>query len=271
MSEDSHAELQSAHLENDKYDWELIGERAVQHFMDMFVLPEISRRQQAGELPVPFGLTAAQVVFFPDHRPRIVRLNTEVKAVAKIALHEEVTKQAGDVVYEHEINSMEGLELSNEDDPDCGHMTLIKMQGRWFLGFDFFYNKALARRHIERAKEFVQVADFAASQNLLNAFIDAAFSAAELIAKSQELQHGDSDFRAKANHKAIAVRYNRSAHWGNVNSEYAAALNRLQRLRGAARYLQGDLDLTPDEAQELLKTIRAMQEAAERRLPKVGG
>jgi hypothetical protein len=50
--------------------------------MDLFVRPEVERRQTEGRLPKPATLFAAQVIMFPDGRPVRVRLNQEVRCRA---------------------------------------------------------------------------------------------------------------------------------------------------------------------------------------------
>ena len=248
MSEDPYADVQAAY---GSADWQ-VEDRAVQSLLDAYIAPEIRRRQMAGELGSSFRLDKAQVVFYPDDRPFVVRLNSEVKD------HFDLWNEPADGVQ------------SDEDDPDSAHVMLILHPAYRLFALDFIYNKPMVRRHTARAGEFLLIAEHAAAQGVLGAFVENAFSAAELLAKAQLLRLGrDPGFREKTNHKAIKTRFDQYARFGGVEPQFAAALNRLQRLRGAARYLEGDLELTPDEAQELLKTLRAMQEAAERRLPKV--
>lgn len=249
MSEHPNADVQAAY---GSADWQ-VEEQAMQSLLDVYIAPEIRRRQEAGELGSLFRLDAAQVVFYPDDRPYIIRLNSEVKDRTGLWSDAADTAQP------------------DKDDPDSAHVTLIMRPAFRILALDFIYNKSLVRKHTSGAAEFLLAAEHAAAQGALKAFVDNAFSAAELLAKAQLLRLGrDPGFREKTNHKAIVVRFNQYARFGGVEPDHAAALNRLKELRSAARYLEGDLKLTPDEAQELLKTIRAMQEAAERRLPKLG-
>jgi len=62
-----------------EYDWAEIARNASKHFMDIFITPEVMRRQAIGELPQPVDLRAAQIIFYPDGKKPTVRINSEVK------------------------------------------------------------------------------------------------------------------------------------------------------------------------------------------------
>lgn len=227
--------------------------------MDIFVTPEVVRRQENGKLPRPFDLRAAQIIFYPDGRKPEVRINSEVKAVGKMKLKPGVSKNYGDLVYTNELEGLENLTLTDEDDPDCGHATILRLGDTWLLAFDFIYNKALAKKHIETAKEFIEAAEFSFSHKHWSAFADNLFSAAELLAKA-ELLAGWSDpaFREKTTHTAVRSRYNRFAHLGNVDPLHAKTYNKLSELRYPARYLKNEFSLSENEAQALLESLRSM-------------
>jgi len=69
---------------NEKLDLEL-NTRFVEQFFELWINPEIERRQKAGSLPKNFALYAAQVIMNFD-APTEVRLNEEVKAGLEICL-----------------------------------------------------------------------------------------------------------------------------------------------------------------------------------------
>ena len=203
------------------------GHKVFQQFMDLFVAPEVSRRQEAGELEKPLDLRAAQILFFSDGRKSLVRINSEVKAIGKVKLKSEISKKLGEPIFEHEVEGLEAINLTEEDDPDCGHATLIRIGGRWTVTFDFRYNKELSKKHVDTAKQFYAAAEFSFGRQNWAAFVDNLFSAAELLARSILLSRPDPKFRKKATHKAIQIRYNQFVDLGNVEETHRETLNKL--------------------------------------------
>lgn len=240
--------------------------RVFEQFMDLYVAPEIRRRQQAGELDKSFSLRAAQIIFFPDGRKPQVRINSEVKAIGKVKLRPRISKKAGEDIFEHEVEGLKVINLTEEDDPDCGHATLVRMGDSWVIAFDFRYNKALSAKHIEAAKQFWKSAEFSFKQRNWAPFIDNLFSASELLAKSVLLSMPDPKFRKKATHKAIQMKYNRFADLGNVQPVYRETFNKLSGLRDCARYLKKEAKISVKEARNLLNTIKKMIEDASHRI-----
>lgn len=241
---------------------EEVSSRIFQQFMDMFIRPEIERRQEKGQLPMPFELKAAQIVFFPDGRDTQIRLNSEVRAIAKVKLKPSITKKAGEPIYENEVEGLKEINLFQEDDADCGHATLIRIADSWIIAFDFRYNKTLSRKHMETAWEFYESAEFSFNRRNMRAFIDDLFSATELTARSVLLVLPDPKFRKKASHAFIQMRYNSFAKLGNVNPAYCKVFNKLSGLRDRARYLRDSFWISKTEARNLLDTAKKMMQDA---------
>jgi len=238
------------------------NQRIFEQFMDLFVTPEVRRRQEIDELARPLDLRAAQIIFFPDGKEPQVRINSEVRAIGKAKLKPGISKKAGEPIFEHEVEGLEEINLTEGDDPNCGHATLIRIADRWIITFDFRYNKALSRKHIETAKEFHESAEFSFNQKNWVSFIDNLFSAAELTAKSILLSMPDRKFSQKARHRDIQTKYNRFADLGNVTPVYRETLNKLYGLRDRARYLKGDVTISEVEARNLLDIVEKMIEDA---------
>ena len=249
----------------EKRDYEELYRKASDHILEIYILPEVQRRQEKGKLETPVDLYAAQVIFYPDNRKPEIRINSEVRALAKMKLKPGISKEPGDPVREDELEGLEELQLAKNEDPDCGHATLLKLNDKWLLAFDFIYNKGLSKKHIQAAEQFIEVAEFSLGKGLWSAFVDNLFSAAELSAKATLLAlMSDARFREKATHKAVHRRYNRFAHLGNVAPKCAEAFNKLSRLRYPARYLETDFAISEDEASSLLQTVRQMIEETNR-------
>jgi uncharacterized protein (UPF0332 family) len=247
----------------EEQNYEEFYRKVSEHILELYVLPEVKRRQEEGGLETPVELHASQVIFYSDKRKPGIRINSEVKALAKMKLKPGVSKEPGEPVFENELEGLEELHLTKDEDPDCGHATLLKLNDRWLLAFDFIYNKGLAGKHIQAARQFVEVAKFSLEEHLWSAFVDNLFSAAELSAKALLLALiPDARFREKATHRAIHRRYNRFAHLGNVDSECVQVFNELSKLRYPARYLEADFSISEDEASNLVETVSQMIEDA---------
>lgn len=237
----------------------VLGQNASRQILDLFVLPEVERRQDAGVLPRPLALEAAQVIFFPDGREPEVRVNTEVRISIGIAFKPGVEKRPGECILAEEIEGIAECKLRDGDYPDCGHATLFNIDGRWTLAFDFITNKDTARKTLDVAGEFVQAARYSFAENNMCAFVDSLYSGVELTAKSLLLTKiGDTSLRQKTNHRAIHQRCNRHTRYGLIAASYAELLNRLSNLRGGARYLDKPFTLTHDDGVKMLRVAEKM-------------
>ena len=236
------------------------GSMAFKQLMELFIIPEIRRRKEAGKLNESFELYAAQIIFFPDGRKPLVRINSEMKAVAKIKLKSGISKKVSEPIFIHELEGLEELNLTEEDDLDCGHATLFRIGNRWIMVFDFRYNRKLSKKHIEVAKQFYEAAEFSFSRKNWSAFIDNLFSTVELLAKSILLSTPAPELRKKSSHKAIKTEFNRFTNLKNIDPVYCEIFNKLYNLRSRARYLKGDFSISEDEACKLLDIVDKMME-----------
>jgi hypothetical protein len=235
------------------------------HFLDQFISPAVRRRQELGELPRPLDLRQAQVVFYPDGRNTDIRVNDEVKGTLMVKLKEGIEKAAGEPYTDSEIERSTGFVLDAADDPDCGHMTFIRVGRRWFGSFDFIYYKGLAERHLHRGREFLGTAEHALAEGHLGACFDNLYSAAELFAKGHLLLLSELQLRTSKKHTHVGTRYNYHGKIGNVEGSHRDALNELFELRAAARYLsKEDPRINESVAQRLRDEVRGMAAAIDR-------
>ena len=119
-------------------------------------------------------------------------------------------------------------ELSAEDEPDCGHAKPLRVGTRKSITFDFRYNKALTKEHIETAetaRQFYDAARYALEHKSWSALIDNLFSAAELLARSVLLSRSEAGFRKKTTHKTIKSRYNQWIQLGNLIASHRKVFN----------------------------------------------
>lgn len=243
--------------------------RVFNNFIELFVLPEITRRKKNGNLSDKFVLYSAQVIFYGDNRGDIVRLNKEVKLLAQVKLKDGIKKDKGDFVSLHdEIEELKNFRLVEEEEPECAHISMLKIKDHWLLTFDCRYNKGLAREHFKVAKQFYECAQYALQNKMISPFIDNLFSCVELLAKSELLLVPDEKFLKKTSHKNIQMKYNSFVDIGNAQLNFKTALNKLSGLRSSARYLKSIFQLSEIEAQKYLSIAREMFDYLESRLEK---
>lgn len=242
------------------------GNRVLQQFMDLYILPEIRHRQELGLMQTPISIQAAQIIFYPDARKPLVRINSEIKAIGQMKLKPRVAKNAGELILDTEVEGLTGIKLSDETESDCGHATLVRIQDRWTISFDFRYNKGFAKKLLAAAQQFLDAAAFSLDKTNWAAFADNLFSASELLAKATLCLFPDPQLAKKASHRSIQMKFNRFADLGNVKVEHKKALNKLSGLRDQARYVKSQVALSQKEAANLLQTVQEMAESVKKQL-----
>ena len=106
--------------------------------MNTWILPSIRERQERNELDKPLTLQMAQIIFKPNGGKPIVRVNEEVKGRAKVKLRNGSVSE-GDQIFTNQFDKIEVFEL-NETDRNNGHATLIHIDCKWLVFFNFIYN-----------------------------------------------------------------------------------------------------------------------------------
>jgi len=236
--------------------------------MELFILPEITRRKNSGILPDNFVLSQAQVLLLGDGTPAKVRLNEEAEIVAEAKLKEGIAKQPGDPILPDEIETLGGLRLPDDKEPDFAHISFVNYRGRWLMSFDFRYNKRLARKHLDAARQFYDSARYSYKKGLLSPFIDNLFNCVELLAKA-ELLLMQNYLKKKTSHDDIKIKYTRFVDIGNAKPDFKATLNKLSGRRIPARYLKGNFRVSEQEAEKYLAVAKDMLDYIDSRLVKI--
>ncbi|MCZ7681542.1 MAG: hypothetical protein M5U28_23195 [Sandaracinaceae bacterium] len=156
--------------------------------------------------------------------------------------------------------------LPETEDPDCGHATMLQLGARWFVVFDFRYNRGKSEVYLNRAREFLALAEHARAREAWASMVYVLFSAAELAARAELLIVPDPAFERARTHKATATKFNRWAHFGNVAVDHKNALNRLALLRPDAGYAPRPFAIDAGEADALVTAVRELIDWAARRL-----
>jgi HEPN domain-containing protein len=243
-----------------------LGGRLFEQTWEFWVGPEIERRQTAALLPSDFALYRAQVMFGMGNEPPEVRLNDEVRgvvtAVAARALEE------GEIVTTADIAAVSEL-VRSEDDADSGHITMLLTDSGWTIAFDFRRNASHMEEHAGRAAAFIKAAERALGDGDLAVFVETLFAAVELMAKGLLLWMPDEVLLKAKSHGTVRAKFNQQRALGNVDPQSADLLNRLGDLRGPARYVRGELQLSATEARQMIDVARAMEAALRAETPKI--
>ncbi len=236
-----------------------IAQQLFQQTMDLWVKPEIDKRKSLNSLPKNFRFKSAQIIFSLDRGWNKVRLNEEVKAIAKCKVN--CSKNKGDIVYEKDIDEIESISLT-EKDPNCAHITLLLFKHNWVISFDFVYNKKRINEHIEAAKEFFESAKANLDKKRLRPFFENSFACAELSAKAVLLQLPDKKILHGKDHESRINKFKNWAVLGNVKQEHSDILERLNQLRPSARYLCS-MEFKNEKPKEIISKLDEMIKFAE--------
>lgn len=227
------------------------------HILDLWVRPEMERRAKDNKISQDFVLNSAQVIMYPDGRQTVIRLNDEVKAIL-IAVARRGIKVNERFPLEDGIKDIREIKLTDRDDPDAGHLTMLLFDGKWYMSFDFRYNKAKAKEFVESARDFLDNAKFSYEKEKWRPFIDNMFSATELLVVAQLLPHADSEYSKKQWHQGTEKRYASMVDIGNFKLEYKNTLLELRKLRKQARYHAAKFVFNKEDAVRYLNILEDM-------------
>lgn len=224
--------------------------------LDLFFNPEIERRRKQNLLPNNFVLIAAQAIFFPDGKPHVVRLNSEVSVEVKLKKGTDFSSSS----FWPSLNEVEHIKLNEKEFLNCGHSTLILFRDGFQLAFDFQYNKQISNEHLIVAKEFIKTSKYALDNRLSSAFIDNSFSAVELLAKTHLFLEADKNIKGRTNHKTIKSTFNKrfKASQTDFEIERREIFNKLSNLRSKARYLEGNVNIETQDLESIYQTLDRM-------------
>lgn len=227
--------------------------RIFDQVMKIWVNPEIEVRIKNGWLKKGTKISRIQVVFFPGSKPK-VRFNERVYVTGKAKADRRITK--GDEV-KITMDNLEGIEVKCP--PNCGHIALINLLGRWFVIFDARYYKKRIAKFIEKSKEFYESAKDDLKNGRSSPFFENCWASAELSSVCHFLSLGQE----YEDHTSNIKRFEKWAELKNVNGEHGKILSRLNVLRKSARY-GNSADFKKEDPKRFLKAVKEMIEEAEK-------
>jgi len=235
-----------------------IGERVFQQVMELWILPEIEKRKREKRIEDNFILRQAQIIYSHDRAFPKVRLNQEVKAIAKGKINRNV--EAGETIYERDIEDIEDVRLTNQD-PNCAHITLVLLKGKWYVSFDFRYNRGRVKERLEAGKEFLESSRDNLEKNRLRPFFENSFACAELLTEALLIQVFNQS--TLKNHEQRIEGIKAWAELGNVKEDFSDKLRKLEWLRNSARYLS-TTEFKQENPKEYLDSLDEMYDFVEK-------
>jgi len=233
------------------------GQNFFEQVIKIWILPEIHRRQDAGELEGPLELCRAQVLFRPGKSPE-VRVNEEViTGEVRLGLKQAMSFKQGDIVYMKDVAGIKEVKLAEEEE-DFGHITLIAIGDKWHIYFDTRYNKRIGKEHLDTANQFVECAEFALERRYLAPYFDLLYSATELAAKAMMLSNIRPEMQPKEKHGEVKKGFRQLAEIGLLEREYFDTYSQLLRLRNSYRYLHQDFHVDQEEKESYLQVVKEL-------------
>ena len=230
------------------------AERLLQQAFELWINPEVERREAEGLLTTPFEIHAAQRLQWPDGRTE-VRLNDEVNGVGSLRAPRAIER--GDPIYLSDLDGLVGFDLLPEE-LDAGHWTVLWTGTRWFCGFNFLKHRARCADLLVKAFQFAQAGEEARDRGHAAVAVDTLYSACELVAKAMLVAGHQLDLEART-HAAVATQLNLWRRVGNVEGAFVDLFNRLGRLRSRYRYDANVSEPMPISEDDL-SLLRAMIE-----------
>ena len=174
--------------------------------------------------------------------------------IAKLSDKLESPVEAGDPVHSNQLVGIEAFELDEEDN-DHGHATVISIHDKWFISFNFIYNKRASQEYLSAAKEFLHAAKSSLKEHHLRACVDNLHSASELAAKAYLLGRPDKSIIEAKSHDVVHRKINSERIRENVDDSHIDAFNKLRNLRASARYLRSEFVAESQEIENMLNEV----------------
>ncbi|AYF32285.1 hypothetical protein CSH63_33565 [Micromonospora tulbaghiae] len=218
----------------------------VNSIFDVFVDPELSRRGLTLERD---EITKVVVEIDPSRKHPRVWINDQ----AQVSVQVRASKvEEGQPVTEADIQEVLAV-LPPDVGPNSGYVCLATIGGKRYVTFDFRYNREQVAGLLRRAEEFLFVAR-GCSETTPAVACDVAYSAAELTVQANMLLQQE---RTK-NHSYRQEWLDQWVAHANAPSSHAETLRALHGARSAARYADGNLDISDEELNRLLGTVDEM-------------
>lgn len=230
-------------------------EKTFQQIMNLWVNPEIKRRQRKGWKGE--SIWAIEIILTPNIKPK-VRLNNQVQIIVRAKAKKDI-KKGELVVFNTDIDDVEDIQLK-ERPKNSGYIILLSFKDHWTIRFDFRYYMETAKEHIEVAKQYYESAKENLEKNRLRPFFEECWAVAELLSACNFLLLGQ---KYKENHRKFNDKIRGWSDLGNIKKEFSETLEKLFKLRDSARYVKSK-DFEEEDTKKIMKILKEMFEFTEK-------
>lgn len=230
------------------FDEELFSRRTFNQFWQIFLVPELERREQSGKPIRADKIFAFQLIQGVDHENK-VNINNEV-AINLIAEVSQPKINVGQRINLENIKYLKGMELPNKYQ-NSAHATFLRLKGKWVFTFSFVYNKKRRSDHLRAAGQFLSLSKHALETNMWHPFTENMFAAVELMSKAVLIEFPNRRVIEAKTHNLIKSKINQRKKVDAFGAEFAHLLNQLSELRPPARYISKPLNLDGEKARQM--------------------
>lgn len=233
---------------------------------ERYIQPEIAARLERGGISLGDPVVAFLVAFGAAGSWQVF-LNGEVPGDFMIVA-------ARDLAKDEEVGVADFKDLSkfvpHDQLDNVQYIVGLQVQDGWRLTFDFSQIHLDAEPHLLAGQQFLATSKEALAAGRLNVFADNAYSAVELFARAELLCAVPTAPRIEVakTHGQVRSTYNAWSHLENTDSRFSRVMNLLDRERGSARYLRGEMSLDPAKCQEIVETLDEMSLAVRKLIDK---
>lgn len=227
--------------------------RVFDQVMNIWVIPEINRLRQSGEISESFKIRRVQIIFNLDE-PFVIKFNESVKIIAEVKAKRNIVK--GEEIKVSDIEKVDKFIV--DCPPNSSHITLFRFIDRWIIIFDAIYNKKKIREILKTSKDFYESAKNDLKERRLVPFYENCWNSAELAAVCHSLSIG----RKNKSHGENVKNFIKWSELGNVKGEHAKALSKLKDLR-KLKYISA-ADFESENPHKFLEIVSEMINESER-------
>jgi uncharacterized protein (UPF0332 family) len=212
-----------------------------QNILDDIVYPEIIDRARNGQLLDNFRLSMAHIIMHIDETKNEVLLNEDVLFFGQVTLKDQgkMNINDGELLPVDNISEVHYLYACPNSPPNAAHILLLKINQRWYISYNFTYNKKLVRQKVNNSLQFFDTSKDIIEKNRWGPVVDNLYSSVELCIQSLLLMTHQGKYSSRQTHQSTEELFRIYADNGNIDKKFLELYHKLKNLRKKGRYLEG--------------------------------